>query len=60
MESDKEIIILGRLEGNDVTHLKGIQHFIAPHTDVIVMFWWILWVSALLIAIFKTLKEKGK
>lgn len=60
MESDKEIIILGRLEGNDVTHLKGIQTWLAPHADILVMMWWIVWVLALVIVVFRTLKNRKR
>ena len=50
-DTQKNLIVLQRLEGNDPTHVKGMQVWLAPHTDVIIMFWWALWVGTLLMVL---------
>lgn len=53
MEEEKNIIVLQRLEGNDPTQLKGMQTFLAPHTEFIVMVWWVVWVLTFLVVLLK-------
>lgn len=60
MEGEKKLIILERLEGNEPTHLKGMQEWLAPHTDVLIMFWWVVWVTTLLIVVFRAIKQARK
>lgn len=53
MEGEKNIIVLQRLEGNDPTHLKGMQIFLAPYADFLVMMWWVVWTLTFLIVAYK-------
>jgi hypothetical protein len=53
MKDGKNIIVLQGLEGNHPTHLKGIQTFLAPHADLLVMMWWVVWTLTFLVVAFK-------
>ncbi|MBL4644664.1 MAG: hypothetical protein JKX80_02240 [Candidatus Pacebacteria bacterium] len=60
MAQDKNIIILQRLEGNEATHLKGIQVPLAPYTDFLIMLWWFVWIAVLIIVMYKAISEGKK
>ena len=53
----KNIVVLNGLEGNEPTHLYGMQKILAPYAHNIEIFWWIVWVSTLAIIIFKMIKH---
>ena len=57
----KNIIVLQELQGNEVTHLKGIQQYLKPFVLEIIIFWWLLWSITLLIILnilFKSIIKK--
>ena len=54
---DGEYIVLYRLEGNDPTHMKGLQLWLAPHADFIVMMWWAVWTLTLITIVYHTVRE---
>lgn len=41
-------VTLRGLEGNPTSHLNALQLAIAPHLDLMVAFWWIVWITTLL------------
>jgi hypothetical protein len=47
------IIVLKGLEGNDPTHLKGLQTFLEPQVDLIIIFWWTVFLIVISVVIFK-------
>jgi hypothetical protein len=38
-DATSTLIVLVGLEGNDPTHLKGLQIFLAPHLDALMHVW---------------------
>ena len=56
MEMEKEYIITRGLEGNDPTQLKGVQIFLEPYVEYIIVFWWIVFFSTLGVLTYKLLK----
>ena len=40
--NEKTQIVLTALEGNDATHLKGMQVYLAPHIDTLIFMWWMV------------------
>lgn len=35
------------------THLKGMQIFLAPYADFLVMMWWVVWTLTFLVVAYK-------
>ncbi|OGG54193.1 hypothetical protein A2851_00815 [Candidatus Kaiserbacteria bacterium RIFCSPHIGHO2_01_FULL_53_29] len=42
---EKNILALQCIRGNSVAELTPLQLLIEPYADIIVVFWWILWIS---------------
>lgn len=50
---DYKIITLKDLEGNDQISLSGLQNWLHPHSESIILFWWTLWILTLLFLLIK-------
>jgi hypothetical protein len=43
-----DLIVLRGLEGNErADQLNALQRLLAPHVDVLTVFWWIVWFTVL-------------
>jgi hypothetical protein len=54
MIDEYPMIVLEGLEGNDPSHLKGMQIYIEPYLDNIIIFWWVVFITTLFIVSVKT------
>ena len=60
-------IVLSGLEGNQPTHLKGMQVYLSPHLGALMTGWWIIFflmlafilTRGLLFPLFKRSTKKG-
>jgi hypothetical protein len=50
----KNLIVLSSIEGNDTTHLKGIQIFLDGYVGFVLVFWWIVFFCTLTVIIVRT------
>ncbi|PIR86567.1 hypothetical protein COU13_00365 [Candidatus Kaiserbacteria bacterium CG10_big_fil_rev_8_21_14_0_10_43_70] len=53
MIDDFPVIVLEGLEGNDVAHLKGLQVFLAPHTEALGVLWWVIYFAIFIFVLYK-------
>lgn len=57
-----ELVILPGLEGNERTHLEGLQLYLAPHLDFLLVFWWAVFaatIAAVLGVLVKEYRARG-
>jgi cytochrome c-type biogenesis protein CcmH/NrfF len=52
------LIVLKGLEGNQPTHLYGLQVYLAPHLAMLTALWWIVFVVTLATVVARTISRK--